>query len=298
MAERGKVEWPTWGLLGLTYLTWAVATTWAAAFWLPLGMVLVTLSAALHSSLTHEALHGHPTRKAWLNEALVFPALSLCVPYRRFRDTHIAHHRDENITDPYDDPETNYLDPEVWAVQPRWAKAVLRLNNTLFGRLLIGPVIGQVFFMRADWRLARKGARRVVNGWLWHLPALGLVVWWMAALGQMPVWAFLLASYAAHSILKIRTYLEHRAHEAADGRTVLIEDRGLLALLFLNNNLHVVHHAYPKLEWYALPQKTREEREAFLARNDDYYYRSYAQVFRRYFWRGKDPVPHPLFSRR
>ena len=40
----------------------------------------------------------------WLNEALVFPALSLAIPYQRFRDSHLAHHNDEILTDPYDDP--------------------------------------------------------------------------------------------------------------------------------------------------------------------------------------------------
>ena len=69
MSER-RVEWPTLTLLMLTYLVWGYATTWGAALWLPLSMVLVTLSAALHSSLTHEAVHGHPTRHALLNEAL------------------------------------------------------------------------------------------------------------------------------------------------------------------------------------------------------------------------------------
>ncbi len=111
----------------------------------------------------------------------------------------------------------------------------------------------------------------------------------------MPLWAFLVSTYAAHSILKIRTYLEHRAHEATQGRTVIVEDRGPLALLFLNNNLHVVHHERPYVPWYDLPALFRSEREAFLGKNDGYYYRSYAQVFTRYFTRAKDPVPHPLW---
>jgi fatty acid desaturase len=296
--SRWRVEWPTLGLLALTYLLWAVATTWAAAFWLPLGMVLVTLSATQHSSLSHEALHGHPTRLKWLNELLVFPPLTLFIPYQRFRDTHIAHHHDEILTDPYDDPETNYLAPEVWAKLPRWAKAVLRFNNTLAGRLLVGPLLGQIAFMLGDWRLIRGGDRAVLFGWLWHIPALGLVIWWMAAVGQMPVWALLISSYGALSTLKIRTFLEHRAHHDAGGRTVIIEDRGLLALLFLNNNYHMVHHMHPGVPWYDLPARFRAGRQAYLARNENYYYRSYGEVFRRYFWRAKDAVAHPLFRSR
>ena len=291
------VEWPTLALLVLCYGVWAVGTTWVAAWFLPLGMVLVTLSAALHSSLCHEALHGHPTRHRWLNEALVFPALTLSIPYLRFRDTHLAHHQDSILTDPYDDPESNYLDPGVWEGLSPAAKAILNLNNRLIGRLLIGPLVGQVAFMASDWRAIRGGNRAVLHGWLWHIPALALVIWWMAALGQMPVWAFLLSSYAALSILKIRTFLEHQAHLRARGRTVIIEDRGLLAFLFLNNNLHVVHHMHPKLPWYRLPTVYFANPARYLACNDGYMFRSYAEVFRRYLFKAKDTVPHPLWRR-
>ncbi|MDP5335277.1 MAG: fatty acid desaturase [Paracoccaceae bacterium] len=298
LGVSGKsIEWPTLALLILCYAVWAIGTTWAAGWFLPLGMVLVALSAALHSSLCHEALHGHPTRYRWLNEALVFPALTLCIPYIRFRDTHLAHHQDAILTDPYDDPESNYLDAGVWERLSPWQQAVLNLNNRLAGRLLIGPIVSQVAFMAADWRAIRAGDRTVLLGWLWHIPALALVIWWMAALGQMPVWAFVLASYAAISILKIRTFLEHQAHLRARGRTVIIEDRGLLAFLFLNNNLHVVHHMHPKLPWYRLPALYFANRDRYLARNDGYMFPSYGAIFRRYLFKAKDPVPHPLWRR-
>ena len=292
-----RIEWPTWGLLVACYGLWALGTTAAAAFWLPLGMVLVMLAAALHSSLCHEALHGHPTRNDRVNSALVFPALSLAVPYLRFRDTHLAHHHDEILTDPYDDPESNYLDPAVWAGLPRWWKAVLRFNNTLLGRLLVGPLVGQIAFVRGDWRAIRAGDRAVLRAWLWHVPAVAIVLLWLGWVASMPVWAFALATYGSLSILKIRTFLEHRAHEKARARTVVIEDRGPLALIFLNNNFHVVHHMHPQVAWYDLPGLYRMRRDHYLGRNGGYVYRSYGQVFRQYLLRTKDPVPHPLWPR-
>jgi len=297
LVSLNTVEWPTLGLLILCYAVWAVGTTWAASWFLPLGMVLVTLAAVLHSSLSHEVLHGHPFRHRAVNEALVFPALTLCIPFQRFRDTHLAHHTDAILTDPYDDPESNYLDQGVWNRMSPLAQAALNLNNRLIGRLLIGPLIGQVAFMTTDWRAIRAGDRTVLAGWLWHIPALALVIWWMVALGQMPLWALVLSSYAALSILKIRTFLEHQAHLRARGRTVIIEDRGPLAFLFLNNNLHVVHHMHPKLPWYRLPALYFANRARYLARNDGYMFASYAEVFRRYLWKPKDPVPHPLWRR-
>jgi fatty acid desaturase len=289
-------EWPTLALLVLCYGVWGFGTTWLAQLWLPLGMVAVALSAALHSSLSHEALHGHPFRSRFWNAALVFPALTVVVPYLRFRDTHLAHHCNEALTDPYDDPETNYLDPAVWRRLPGWWRKILIFNNTLLGRMLLGPLIGTLAFVQSDWRLIRAGDRRVLRGWLWHLPAVALVLLWVAG-SAMPVWAFALATYAALSILKIRTFLEHRAHADAHGRTVVIEDRGPLALIFLNNNFHIVHHMHAQVPWYALPALYRENRARFLSRNDGYRYASYAEVFRSYFWRAKDPVPHPLWPK-
>ena len=299
MGERGfagPTEWPTMLLVAAVYALWAVATTWAVALSLPLAMVLTTLAIAQHSSLTHEVLHGHPTANQTLNEALVFPCLGLFVPYYRFRDTHLAHHRDSMLTDPYDDPETNYLDPAVWQRLPRWAQGVLNFNNTLLGRLTVGPLVGLIAFCRSDWRAIRAGDRTVARAWLWQVPAVALVLLWVG-LGAMPLWAYVIAAYCAMSLLKIRTFLEHRAHERCSGRTVVIEDRGPLALLFLNNNFHVVHHMHPSVAWYRLPALFARNRAHYLKRNHAYHYRSYGQIFRSYFLRAKDPVPHPLWPR-
>ena len=297
-SDRPAVEWPTLGLLAFCYGLWAFGTTSLYLLWPPLGVVAVVLATTLHSSLTHEALHGHPFRNRHLNAAVVFPALSVTVPYMRFRDTHLAHHLDSILTDPYDDPESNYLDPAVWSRLPGWWRAVLGFNNRLAGRMLIGPLVGQIAFMRTDARLIAAGDRRVLIGWLWHIPALAPVVLWMTQTAAMPVWIWAMCVYMALSVLKIRTFLEHQAHDRARGRTVIIEDRGVLSWLFLNNNLHVVHHMHPRLPWYRLPKAFRARRDRYLAQNEGYRFPSYADVFRNYFLRAKDPVPHPLGPKR
>ena len=224
----------------------------------------------------------------------MFLPLNLFIPYNRFRDLHLAHHRDANLTDPHDDPESNYLDPAVWAGMARWKRWLFRANNTLAGRIVLGPAIAQVAFMRADWRAARRGARAVWLAWALHGVGAGVVVALVLA-SPMPLWAYLIAAYMGLGILKIRTFLEHRANARVGARTVIVEDRGVLAFVFLNNNLHVVHHMHPGAPWYRLPALYRQGRERYLASNDGYVYRSYGEVFRRYFWRAKDPVAHPLW---
>lgn len=293
--EPLAAEWPTLLMLFSTYALWAFGTTLASTFWMPLGIVVTAIAIAQYCSLQHEVLHDHPFTSRRLNEALVFPALHPFVPYRRFRETHLAHHHDPVLTDPYDDPESNYQDPAMWeAMSPFW-KAVLGLNNTLLGRLLIGPAIGTWSFIAKDVTAIGKGEPGVLQAWLMHGLGLLLVVAWLLGAGSMPIWAYLVAVYLATSLLKIRTFLEHRAHEAARARTVVIEDSGPLALLFLNNNLHVVHHMHPSVPWYRLPALYRANRAHYLRRNDGYAYRSYAEVFGRHLFRRKDPVPHPLW---
>ncbi len=295
METRTRPEWPTLCALAICYVAWGVSTTTLATLSLPLGIVLAAFATAFHASLTHEVVHGHPfPARPRLNAALVAPALTLIIPYGRFRDTHLDHHNDAVLTDPYDDPETNYLDPAVWARLPRWLRGVLQFNNTLLGRLTIGPGLGLAGFLASEVRAARAGDTRVIAGWRWQPLALVPVILWFVHVAAMPFWAYVIAVYGALAILKIRTFLEHQAHERASGRTVIIEDRGPLSWIFLNNNLHVVHHMHPKVPWYALPALYAQHAAHYRRRSGGYVYRSYGEVFRRYLLARKDPVPHPF----
>ncbi|MBC7478773.1 MAG: fatty acid desaturase, partial [Pseudorhodobacter sp.] len=131
-----NVEWPTLLLLVLTYVTWGIGTLlWGHSALL--SILLTAVAITQHASLQHEALHGHPFRNAQLNEALVFAPLALFIPYRRFRDTHLQHHFDPNLTDPYDDPESHYQDPAHWARIGTVKRALWVANNTLAGRMVL-----------------------------------------------------------------------------------------------------------------------------------------------------------------
>ena len=294
IAQTSRIEWATLGLICLCYALLFISVFAVPGISLWISVPVLVLALVLHASLTHEVVHGHPLPSRRASQALVFVNPGLFVPYLRFRDTHLAHHLDAVLTDPYDDPESNYMDPDRWQRLPAAFQRVLRANNTLAGRILLGPLLGQMSFMAEDWRAIAAGSGQVLRAWLWHVvgAAVVLVLVWLS---PMPVWAYLVACYLAFGILKIRTFLEHQAHERARGRTVIIEDRGPLAFLFLNNNLHVVHHMHPKLAWYQLPALYRENKDRYLSRNEGYVYASYGQIFRQYLWRAKDPVPHPLW---
>ena len=298
MRDQGAVvkaiEWPTvflwlacWGLWLLGVFVLPMASMLLAG-------VVLTLVLVSQSSLSHEALHGHPFASRRVNDGLAIVSLGLLVPYIRFRDTHLAHHIDERLTDPYDDPETNFYDPAVWARMAHWQQQIMQLNNTLLGRMLIGPLISQVMFMRGDWREMRQGNRAIIGAWGIHLLSSALVIT-VVVTSPMPIWIYLMCCYFAMSVLKIRTFLEHRAHQYSTARTVIIDDKGPLAFLFLNNNLHAVHHLHPQVAWYNLPRLYRDNTDSYDRFNEDYNYRSYAQVIARYFVKAKDPVPHTLW---
>ncbi len=291
------VEWPTLAVMAATWAVWLVATSVLYGAAPVLATLLTGIAIAQHASLQHEALHGHPFRAPWLNEGLMTPAPGLTVPYGRFRDTHLAHHFDPVLTDPYDDPETNYFAPEVWVGFPTPLKALLTVNNTLIGRIVLGPIIGTAIWLGREGLRLVAGEGTVRRDWALHLAGLVPVLVWVG-LSAMPVWAYLMAVWIGHGLLKIRTFLEHRAHAEPRARTVIVEDRGPLSILFLNNNFHAVHHMHPKVPWYRLPALYAANRDHYLRRNGGYSYTGYGQVFRRFLLRRKDPLAHPGFGRR
>ena len=284
-----KFAWPTLGLIIIVYVAWGLLL-FIGPWWGVVPVLAVVI--ALQSSVQHEVLHGHPFRSLAKNTAMAWVSLSVVIPYTRFRDTHLAHHYDPLLTDPYEYPETNYLDPVVWHGLPRMLQWILLVNNTLLGRLIIGPLIGIFTFLRMEW-CGRTAI--TTRQWLGHLPAAGIVIG-AVYLSPLSVWTYAAAVYLALSILKLRTYLEHQASDRASHRSAIVEGGGIFSFLFLNNNLHVVHHMHPKVPWYDLPRLYRENKAHYLRRNGWYMYPSYGAVFRAYAWRRKDPLSHPIWQ--
>ena len=295
---RNDAEWRTLLLAGVCYAVWLLlAFGWAD---LPdlVRVLLLIPTITLHSSLQHEFLHGHPFRNQKLNDLLISPPIGVLVPYLRFKSCHLTHHINENITDPYDDPESYYLDRNVWAAIPGWLKGLLIANNTLAGRITIGPALATIGFLRSEFVRARAGDTIILKVWPRHFLAVVLLFWLIANYGSLHPAAYFIAAYFGMGLLMVRSFIEHQAVEKANQRSVIIETRGPLSLLFLNNNFHSVHHAYPSLAWYRIPAFFRENRARFLRMNGGYRYQSYWEVFRRFGFRPKEPVAWPIEPRK
>ncbi len=292
--QRIPLEWPTLSVAFLVYTAYGLLT-WnyhSLPWWLllPAGAYVV----AWHGSLQHEAVHGHPTPWRWVNELIVFPSLWLWMPYGRYRASHLRHHRNEHLTDPIEDPESFYLSKAQWEANGAWSRSLLRFHNTLLGRLLLGPAV-------AAGRLCFAGLReRVDGGGIWgrtatqHVLSCALVLGWAVWVCGIPLWAYIaLFAYPGTSLTLLRSFAEHRARVKPDERTVVVEAEPPLALLYLNNNLHSVHHREPQLPWYELPGRWKLAREEILARNGGYVLKGYRELFYRYLLSVKEPVMHP-----
>lgn len=291
---RRRFELPTWTVLTANYLAWGLLTWYNAVIPWWILVALGGFSVCLHGSLQHEFLHGHPTHNAWINKALVWLPLGLWMPYAIYRDSHIAHHRCEQLTDPAQDPESFYYSADEWQRWPRWARAVLTINNTLAGRLIIGPILAAGQFLFAQARQLACGDRRYAGAWFWHAVGCAAVMYWVLVICQMPLWQyFLFFAWPGLSFTLLRSFTEHRPAAQPAQRTIIVEGSLLTRLLFLNNNYHHVHHAAPTMAWYRIYDVYRRNRAQVLQENGGFYFKSYLDLAKNHLFRVKDTPAYP-----
>jgi fatty acid desaturase len=297
MPTSHRIAWPTLAVAAAIYGGFLLLTWYHAA--LPWWLLAAAggYVTAWQASLQHETVHGHPFRRRWANRLLGMPGFLLWLPWGVYRDTHLRHHVDSRLTDPLEDPESFYVTPAVWARMGRLGRAWLWAQNTLAGRLILGPVRTVAGFLRAEAALLAGGDRRRRRHWLWHLPGAALVACWTFWVCGVPAWLYLLTFvYPGTALMLLRSYLEHQAAESVGARTAVVEAGPVMSLLYLNNNLHAVHHAAPALPWYALPRAYRARRAQVLAGNGGYRYPSYTRIVARHLFQPKEPPVHPLHA--
>lgn len=292
--RRRKIEWPTMALATLIYGLWFLLTWFHAVIAWPVLLVLGGWTVAWHASLQHELMHGHPTVWPGVNRAIGLLPLMPHLPYDRYRAIHLAHHRDEHLTDPLEDPETQYFTLPGWLALGRGGQLIVRAMARLAGRLVIGPVWAISRFLWRDARRFRANVRGVRRAWAWHLPMLAAMLIWVVGVCQMSLVTYTVCFWLpGTALILMRSLAEHRAAEAVEHRTAIIECAPVLGLLYLYNNLHVVHHERPAVAWYRLPGLYERERARFIAKNGGLVYRGYADVAARFLFRAHDQSVHP-----
>lgn len=274
------------GWLTLTYN--AAALPWWLV--LPAGAWLV----CWFGSLQHEVVHGHPTRWPRLNAALVWIPLGMLTPIALYREMHLRHHASSALTDPIQDTESFFVRASDWSGMSRARRALLSFNNTLLGRFTVGPALVAAALLNAETRRLLSGDLTNAGIWSRHLLGIGLVLGWVVIVCDLPAWAYIaLFAYPGFSLTLLRSFAEHQPAADRRQRTALVIGCPLSGLLYLNNNLHVVHHTHPGLPWFAIPAEFRTKYDAYASQTGGRVYRGYTAILRRFlFHRLSHPV-HP-----
>lgn len=289
-----QTEWPTWLLLVGFYLAWALIVFHGQALGQLISIVLLVPLVVLWMSIQHELIHGHPTRWPAINKVLGFLPFAVWYPYDIYRDTHLAHHNDEVLTVPGQDPESRYVTSRSWVQSPRYMKTLLWVNKTLGGRLIIGAPLALMTLASTAFGGLLHSERSSWRMWLIHLLSVGVLLGLVEQYSAISAVQYVfLVSLPALSISMIRSFYEHRPSTLPEHRTVINESSGLLSWLFLNLNLHLVHHDLPGLPWFYLPQVYRARREQWIARNNGYVIHGYFQLLQRHLINPVDCPRHP-----
>lgn len=298
MKNFKKLELPTWGVIFSIYGAWLFLTLNAAT--LPIWALVAcgALTGCWFMHMQHEILHGHPTRIKALNEAFAWLPVTLWMPYAIYRDSHIEHHRTSTLTEPGLDPESFYVRPETWDALPVPLRWVLSFNQTLLGRFLIGPMLAVLLFWRSELKRLLDADFRHVPAWTAHIALVFALAWWLEKVCGIPFWFYAATiAYPATALALLRSFVEHRPADHQAERTAIVQSNPFFGLLFLYNNLHVVHHNHPGMAWYEIPRHYRTHRTAILEENGGYYFRGYWGVAKRFFLHKRDEPVHPHLAR-
>lgn len=287
-------EWPTWLLIPVVYAAWAGAVLGLHRLGPVLGTVLLTLATCWFTSLQHELIHGHPSRSRLVNRLFGTLPLGVWYPFELYRRSHLAHHRDELLTEPNLDPESNYVSDADYRRLPAWVRWMWHAQRTVCGRLLLGPLMVIVPTWLDIVRLPLRGAFGQCVDWAIHLLLLGALLWVLdrhAGIG--PVRYMLTIAYPALGLAMLRSFYEHRPADRAAHRVVVNEAGLFWRLLYLNNNYHAVHHERPGLPWFRLRRHYLAHRDDVLRRNGGFLLPGYLPLVRRHAFVAVDSPVHP-----
>lgn len=278
-----RIEWPTIVVAGAIAAGFVAMLTWHER--LPTAAVLAALAflGAWYNSLQHEVIHGHPTPWRLVNTALAIIPIGLVVPFATYREIHITHHRSPALTDPDLDPESFTVPRGAWEQAGRLKRWWLAAMATLAGRLVLGPFVAAVRWVRFG--LASMGT---VRGWirlLGHGAGVVLVLAVVRA-SEMPLWVYVAGvAWAGGALSLLRSFAEHRVPDGDGTRSAVVRSGRFFSLLYLNNNLHHTHHVRPGLAWFELPEAHAALDSDRVAADGAGLYQGYGDVVRRYLLR-------------
>ena len=289
-----RIEWPTVAVFATIAAGLAAVLMWHEHLPWFVEVAALGLLSGWYLSFQHEVVHGHPTPWRRVNWAMGWTPVALLVNLSGYERTHLTHHNDANLTDPDLDPESRYVSPAAWQSAGPVMRWELRAMRTVPGRLVLGPI--RYLLSRVHGRRFRPPTRqaeaREVTGHLIGIAAVMGVVWLS---GLHPLVYLTGAMWVGLAITMLRSFAEHQA-VAEGSRTAVVRSNWFFSLLYLNNNLHVTHHALPGAAWYRLRALHEELGSDDIAAAGAGLYRGYWELLVRYWRRPFGTPTHPLMS--
>lgn len=290
-----RTELPTWLLIITIYAGWFATVAW----WKSMGLVPSTLLliwlSTWYMSLQHELIHGHPTRHPTINRLFGLLPFSIWYPYDVYRDLHLLHHINDDLTVPETDPESYYFTRYRWIHFNNLQRQLVRLRNTFAGRLLLAPLLTACWAVINIWVSFRQLNRAAISMWLLHFLLMLPLIGWLVHHNFSVLFYLFIITGPMLSLVSVRSFMEHRAEQAPEARSVINEAGLLWRLLFLNLNYHSVHHDLPGIPWYALPQVYRANKKAYFLRNQGFFVKGYGELIRRHLLKAVNVEINPIF---
>lgn len=253
--HMGEVAWPT-VILVVAVLSGSVVNLWLfAAGVVPAWVALPVLGALTYLAYTplHEAVHGNihggQERFGWLNDLcgyLVAPLIA--IPYASHRHEHFTHHRYTN--QPERDPD--YM---VRGMGDGLVPAIVTVIRFLG--------VQNSFFARQHWATASTRDRAIYC--LEVLVSVGWRVGFVAAVDRpgtlsVIVLGYLLGGFFTAYWFAYRPHIPYENPRRYRNTSSLIMPGWMKPLewFWLGQNLHSVHHLFPRVPFYRYHALHRE----------------------------------------
>lgn len=245
-----------------SFVAWCAATAavlcGVSHWWLVVTIVTQSLVTFSMFSVLHESIHHTVGRPKWINQVfgrLSMPFVSLFGTFPMLAYTHLAHHRSTN--------ESIHDDPDAWSIAgPRWLLPLrwltidawyCRFYLERLGRRPRKEVLGFATYLAlalafvATILILGYGRELVLIYFIPQRIGMGILAWWF-------------------------DWLPH--HDLASAKTdrfrvtrIRVGGEGVLCLLLMYQNYHLVHHIHPAIPFYRYVKAWRAAEADYLDRN-------------------------------
>lgn len=239
--------------------------------WLVIPFLIYLTS--LQTSIRHEIAHGHPTNSVKINNILGIPALNLLDPFLSFKKNHLLHHG-VTVGSPKD-PESDYIEQALFEQFHPLKRALISFNHTLIGRVVVGPLF---------WLFGKRKVKTTYTDIAAHIAWCVVQLAFLEMIGFSALEYIMFVAYPSAGLSLIRSFIEHKIGEKD---TNVVESSWFFSFLFLNNNIHIIHHNDPKLPWYDINRVYKRDKTKLRA-EIGVTYAGYRDVFAKYAFKAKD----------